>query len=121
MKFINTIALAIALGAAGVNGQAEFGDCDDYGITTKAECGAECKSRGGRGGSRWRVQYDADGNLTSCNCIFKTGNDPDTTGLPAEGSFECSREIETPIEKTDEKCPKRLVDSFSVVSRSLLH
>ena len=35
MKFINTIALAIALGAAGVNGQAEWGDCDDYGITNK--------------------------------------------------------------------------------------
>ena len=35
MKFINTIVLAIALGAAGVSGQASFGDCDDYGITNK--------------------------------------------------------------------------------------
>ena len=35
MKFINTIALALALGAAGVNGQASFGDCGDYGITNK--------------------------------------------------------------------------------------
>lgn len=106
MKIINAIVLAIAL-ATGVNGQAEWGDCDDYGITTKAECGAECRSRGGRGGSRWRVQYDADKNLIECDCTYKTGNDPEVNGLPAEGIFTCTRTIETPIENTTEKCPKR--------------
>ncbi|KAL7501057.1 hypothetical protein ACHAWT_009212 [Skeletonema menzelii] len=100
------IALLL-LFCAGVNGQAESGDCEYFGISTKADCGAECRSRA-NGRSSWRVSYDAARNLTGCDCTFETGNDPATTGLPAEGKFTCTRTNETPVVVTNEECPNSI-------------
>jgi len=108
MKF-NAIISILLLFAAGVDAQAEAVDCKDFDIKNKSDCQAECKSRASGNGWSIKVKYDADGNLTKCDCTYSTGNNPDENGLPAEGVFFCTTERtpEPPV-STTEVCPESI-------------
>lgn len=102
------ISALLLVFVARVSGQAEFGECKDFGIITQDDCSAECKSRASGKSRRWNVgfSFDADGKLTECECRYSTGNNPEENGLPSEGIFSCTSvsEEEPPVNTTEE-CP----------------
>ena len=93
----------VMVNASDVNGGAEMGDCEEYGISTSEDCSAECQKRSNGMGSKWRIQYNCDGKLALCDCTYTTGYNPEVDGLPAEGIFTCTSE--EPVVKTTEECP----------------
>ena len=108
MKIKITSALLV-LFVARVSGQAEFGECKDFGIITPNDCAADCKSRASGRRRRWstKTRNDADGKLTECECTYTTDNNPKKNGLPAEGIFTCTSEgiSDEPPVSTSEECP----------------
>jgi len=105
---VNANISVLLLFAVGADAQALSGDCKDFKISTSAECSAYCKSlaMGNRRWWRYNDEFDGDGNLTSCHCTYSTGNSPGTNGLPTEGVFTCTTNLqpETPV-YTKEQCP----------------
>jgi hypothetical protein len=110
MKF-NAVISSLLLFAAGVDAQAMRGDCKDLQIKNKSDCQSKCKSLAKGNNRSWsiKVKYDADGNLTQCDCTFSTGNSPEKNGLPTEGILTCTTERtpEPPVNDNG-RCPESI-------------
>ena len=108
---VNANISVLLLFAVGADAQALSGDCKDFKISNSKQCSAYCKSLAMGNRRYWsnNEEFDGDNNLTSCECRFSTGNSPETNGLPTEGAFTCTTNIqpETPV-YTKEECPSSI-------------